>query len=429
MAHEVKKSSGLFFYIFAVICIFCYIYQFNLEFLGLPVINSSVQVSWALMFLYAIIVSFSKKRIINLKGVKTYGRWKKHVAYFIVLFAYSLFLLVAVGWGKGTNISLEIIKIFIYGIIMFWVWSVMFDSIDVFLNVLLIASIIQAFIIIYCLIDPAFAFVLDQTVNLDPNATEHETSVLREGYAGGIGCISSYGLIRYTLTGLFPCTYFCIKKKGVFYLVLFVIMAFCASMVARTGLLFDAIFAIYIIIKRLRSSSLVSIVSLIVVSIIGIFAIRTFFYSSQYNDFVEERFYRYESLMDDKGSVFFDSYFHGTKTQYPPINSDTFLGVGVTSGTSANGYKVNVDGGPIRQYSAIGIVGCLLFYFFVMRNQAKTISLLRIKNNRHLLWLLFLILFISEWKETTYMALWPLMFFFFVSYLLQVEESRNQVKV
>ena len=101
------------------------------------------------------------------------------------------------------------------------------------------------------------------------------------------------------------------------------------------------------------------------------------------------------------------------------------MGVGVTSGISANGYRVNVDGGPLRQYSAIGILGCILFYFFVMRNQVKTISLLRNKNNRHILWLLFLCLFISEWKEVTYMALWPLMFFFFISYLLQVEEIRN----
>lgn len=426
MTNVPKKSSSISFYIFAVICLFCYIYQFNLDFLKLPFFNSSVQVSWVLMLIYAIVISSLRNTHFNIKGFRTYSRWKKHVKYFVILFLYSLFLIIVIGWGDGTNIILEVIKIFIYGILMFWIWREMFGSIDEFLKILLIVSIIQTLVVFYCLYDSTFAFILDQTVNFNPTATHHVVTDLREGYAGGIGCISSHGLIKYALTGLFPCTYFCIKKKGILYLILFIIMAFCAAMIARTGLIFDAIFAIFIIIKRLRSSNLVSVVSLLVVVTVGIFALKSLFSSSTNEDFIEERFYRYEHLKDNRRDSFFELYFHGPDTKYPPINQNTILGVGVTSGTSANGYEVNVDGGPMRQYSAIGLLGCILFYFFVMFNQAKTIALLHNKDSRHLLCLLFLCLFISEWKEITYMALWPLMLFFFISYLLQIEEGRNE---
>ena len=425
MTQVVKKINSIFFYFFAVISLFCYIYQFNLMFLGLPVINSSVQVGWLLMVFYSIFVLIVERKSLNLKLFKTFGRWKKHVKYFIVLFVYSLFLILIVGWGDGTNISLEIIKIFIYGVLMFWIWSLMFDSIDEFMGVLLVTGIIQTIIIYYCIFDPMFAFILDETVNSNPALEHHDIMEMREGYAGGIGCISSFGLIKYTLTGLFPCTYFCVKKQSVLYLIIFIIMAFCASMIARTGLICDFICVSYIILKRFKGFKTGSIITLCIVVLFGVWAVYYLFTSSKYDDFIEERFYRYEQLTDDSRQSFVEAYFHGQNTKYPPINTDTFLGVGITSGQSANGYYVNVDGGPMRQYSAIGILGCLLFYFLIMRNQVKTIKLLHNKNNRHLLWLLFLFLIIGELKETTYMALWPLLFFFFVSYLLEVEENRN----
>lgn len=425
---EKKTKSSLLFYVFATICMFFYIYQANLTFLGLPIITSSVQLSWGVMALYALIVTVigsNSKQKMSLKSYSTYRRWKKHVRCFLFLFIYALLLLVIVGYGKGDNISEAVLKIFIYGISMFWIWSKMFNSIDEFMKVLLYTGILQAIVIFYCLINPYFVLLIDATLNYSPEALSNNMSIseIRELYAGGIGCITSSGLIKYTLTCLIPCTYFCVKNESWFYLLLFLPLAFCATMLARTGLIFVIILVLFIVFKRFHGQSAIQ---LSVISVIALFLIVFLFSSQKYSRFVEERFFRYESLKEGGSQGFFNAYFYGDNALYPPINADTFWGVGVTSGKSANGYEVNVDGGPMRLYSAIGIIGCLLFYFLVISNQVKTIRLIMNKNNRHLLWLLFVCLIISEWKEVTFMAFWPLPFFFYLCFLFQCEDCKSQ---
>ncbi len=425
---EKKTNSTLFFYVFATTCMFFYIYQANLTFLGLPVITSSVQLSWGIMALYALIVSVignNSRRKPSMKSYSTYRKWNKHVRYFLFLFIYALLLLLIVGYGKGDNISEAVVKIFIYGISMFWIWKKMFVNLEVFLKVLLYTGVIQTIVVFYCLINPSFALILDATLNYSPDALSNNMSIteIRELYAGGIGCITSSGLIKYTLTGLIPCTYFCIKKEGWLYLLLFLPLAFCATMLARTGLIFVFILALFIVVKRFHGKSSIQ---LSVISIIALFLLISLFSSQKYSGFVEERFFRYESLKDDGGKGFFESYFYGDNALYPPINADTFWGIGVTSGKSANGYEVNVDGGPMRLYSAIGVLGSLLFYLFVISNQTKTIKLIINKNNRHLLWLLLVCMIIAEWKEVTYMAFWPVPLFFYLCFLFQLEDCKSQ---
>ena len=424
---EAKKDNmhSVFFYIFTVCCMFFYIYQSNLTFLGLPFITSSVQLSWILMVLYAFFILLSKKeQPLFFNGFHIYAKWKKHVLYYLMLFVYSLFLLLLVGRGEGMNLSEEVFKIFIYGISMFWIWRKMFGNIEVFMRVLLFTGILQTIVIFYCLINPYFVLLIDATLNFSPEALSNNMSIseTRELYAGGIGCITSSGLIKYTLTCLIPCTYFCVKKEGWFYLLLFLPLAFCATMLARTGLIFVIILALFIVLKRFHGQSAIQ---LSVISVIALFLIVSLFSSQKYSRFVEERFFRYESLKEGGGQGFFNSYFYGVNAHYPPINAETFWGVGVTSGKSANGYEVNVDGGPMRLYSAIGILGCLFFYFLFLSNQVKSIRLIINKDNRQLLWLLLVCLIISEWKEVTFLAFWPLPLFFYIAYLFKVDEMRK----
>lgn len=407
---------------------FFYIYQANFTFLSLPFVSSSVQLSWLLMVLYVFFTLFTNKKTIAKSNAITFKYWKRNVYVFLGLFAYSVFLLLIVGRGDGSNIFEEVIKYFMYGIPMFWIWARLFGNMDCFMKVLLLTGIIQTFFILYCLINPTFALILDATVNYNPTIDDfsrHTMAAMREDYAGGLGCITSSGLVKYTLTGLIPCVYFCVNKEGSFYLLLFLIMAFCAAMLARTGLLYDIILALFVLLKRFQGQSMGPVIIISVLAIIFLFVLFT---SSEYSRFVDDRFFRYESLKEGGTQGFFESYFYGANAHYPPINSDTFWGVGVTSGTSANGYEVNVDGGPMRQYSAIGILGCLIFYFLVLFNQIKTIRIFKQRNDRHFLWLLLFCMIIGEWKEVTFMAFWPIPLFFFVSFLLERKEKQNTIQ-
>lgn len=422
---SLKKNFNFLHHTIAAFGIFFYVYQCNLTFLGLPFFNSSIQVSWFLFLIYSLIRNNqSKVSLASIKKLRTYKGWKRHFTYMFVLFVYSLILLIAIGHGDGSHIFDILFKIFIYGISIFWFWLFIFDDIEQFIRILLITGIIQTVVVLYCLYDPSITILLDATLNAPYDDSIYQvTSEMRTLYAGGIGCITSSGVVKYALTGLFPCAYYCIKK-GRRYFLLFVVMAFTASMIARTGLLYDVVIASFIVLKCVKGkqATLLAIILLLIA-----YSCSVIFNSGKYARFFNERFYRYEDLKNDKGNGFFEAYFYGVNAHYPPINAETILGVGVMDGKSANGYLVNVDGGPMRTYSAIGIIGCLLFYFLVIRNQIRTAQSVSNKDSRHLLLLLLVCMIVGEWKEVTYFAFWPFVHYFFTAYLIEVEEKNKEL--
>lgn len=411
--------SNIFTNIFNVVCVFFYIYQCNLLFLGLPFVYSSVQLSWGLMLIMAIITRSKKHHVF--KDNTEYSVWKTHVRYLLILLLYSIFLLLNIGHGDGTHIIDTLTKIILYGVSTYWIWSIFFEDIEDFMRVLLTTGVIQTIIIIICLVNPPLTVILDSTLNYNPDLySSHIASDLRELYAGGIGCITSSGLVKYVLTGMLPCVYFCVKTQKNIYFKLFFVMSFCAAILARTGLLLDIIMLVFIFYRNFRLRNLFYIGFVLVVSLWIISSIAG---SGLIDNFID----RYEDAKSDNGMGFFEAYFYGPKALYPPLQVDTFWGVGITAGRSANGYDVNVDGGPMRQYCAIGILGCVLFYYFIIKNQIRAIKLIKNQLNKQILWLYLVCLFVCEWKEVTYMGTWPLMLFLFIALLIKKEENLSNV--
>jgi hypothetical protein len=134
--------------------------------------------------------------------------------------------------------------------------------------------------------------------------------------------------------------------------------------------------------------------------------------------FWQERFYRYENLRENgfRGD-FFDGYIGAESTRYPKLGLDTFWGTGMMSGKSGRGDVVNVDGGPLRVYSAIGLLMTIVVYLMLIRILFLISKGLYKRNGQYLLYTFAVLILIGDFKEPTLLSIWPMTLFFTVAYL------------
>jgi hypothetical protein len=139
------------------------------------------------------------------------------------------------------------LNIVLFGIPVYWAHKRIYSKLDDFMSVLLYATIIQTFFIILCLYDTNFAALMDLTFNYVEDGN-NRIERLREGYAGGIGCIAAPGAILYSL-GVLACSYLFVKRKKWYFFLLLSVFLLISSMIARTGLLIDMVCVLYILIQ------------------------------------------------------------------------------------------------------------------------------------------------------------------------------------
>ena len=334
---------------------------------------------------------------------------KNHnVPLWIILLVYSFLLIALYGMGNGLNISTQLINIFLFGFTALWAWNRIFDSFDDIMRTLLYVGILQAFFICLCLAIPSFSSMLDITLNATEERDFFEMQMRRDYYAGGVGCIAAPGMIRYSVSMVAAVYVYC-KRKNLLNLALYIYLGIVGTMIARTGLVMFAVSLVFLLImatknKRFISTSLLLILfSILLVNMVD---------TGKYDSFISERFKRYISLSEDRGEEFFTEYFSGENTMIPPLNSGTFWGGGLLSGTSGNGYTVHVDGGFLRLYAAIGVLGVMAFYFFNIKYMYKASSNIKERNVKLTCLLFLLILLIGETKENVLIMGWSVSLYY-----------------
>lgn len=410
--------------VFYTLLLFSFIYQYDLTFFGLPSTFHSVRVSSCVIILLALIsrciykkqnYGFEKK--IN-KNIKAYF-------YFIIfLFLYSLLLLIVVGVGQGNYIYENLLNILLFSIPVALSLRILIKDINELCKVLFFTGILQSMIIVLCTFNDNFALLIDTIFNR--NFFEF-TREYRHAYAGGIGCITSTGVVRFS-TCLFASAYLFLSSRKNVYLLFFLILSIVACMIARTGFIFFIIGMYVIMSSYFSAKSIIKIIlSLISCSVIILLAISQFI---SIDELIQLRFNRFISLNETglrKG--FFDGYFYGEDTYLPPLNLDTILGTGLLSGLSADGYKVHVDGGPLRIYSAIGLPMCLFSYFFVLNIMFRLLKICKGSVNRKMLGMFFIFILVSDFKEISLFSVWPMCLYFTISYFIISKESINNESI
>lgn len=100
-------------------------------------------------------------------------------------------------------------------------------------------------------------------------------------------------------------------------------------------------------------------------------------------------------------SEFFDGYFYGGDTKVPAISFDTLIGIGITSGTSASGIEINVDGGFARTYASLGIIVAFFYYLTLFSQLYKIIKITKNQILKTTITFFIAIIIIGEFKEFT----------------------------
>ena len=411
---------GFLFFICSTILMFFYIYQCNFAFIGIPSQLHSSRLACIFFIIWAVIKGNNKNAIYDKYVVRNL---KRNIIFFVILLAYSFFLITLYGMGDGVNIATQLINIFLFGFTALWAWNRIFASFDDIMRTLLYVGIMQATFICLCLVFPLFTSLLDTTLNASVEGESYRMQIRRSNYAGGIGCIAAPGLIRYSVS-LVAAVYSYCKRKNPFNLIIYIFLGVVGTMIARTGLIMFAVSLVFLLIIAAKNKKIISTsITLIFIGILLINLVDT----GKYDTFISERFKRYISLKENKGEEFFTDYFSGENTTIPPLNSDTFWGGGVISGTSGNGYTVRVDGGFLRLYGAIGILGVLSFYFFNIKYMYKATSNIKDRNGKWTCLLFLLILLIGETKENVLIMGWSISLYY-ACLLCAYKSQRNRIE-
>lgn len=406
-----KKTMSLLALIFYSIVTFFYIYQVSFSFLGVPAALHSRRIAAVILIFCGIVA--------NTKSYKTKlpnGLYKKNLQKYIYLCVFitvfSFIQLRTIGKIEGVHLFDAMLNIALFGLPVFWAFTKVYSSLDDLMHVLIIITAIQTVIIVLCLSSDSFATLMDITFNYSEK--DEGNGFLRSSYAGGIGCIAAPGAILYSL-GLFASSYLYVSKRKGFYLLLFSIYAIVSTMIARTGLLFDIICVLYIL-KEGRSFK--KALAFIIPGMVLLILVFGFISSNSKAGFLDDRYKRYLSLKEEGlREGFLESYFRDDETYYPSLSVETLFGTGMLYGKSGRGDIVHVDGGPLRIYSAIGIVLAIIVYLIIINILLNTSRLIYKEKKQHYLLAFSFILLVADFKEPTFFTVWPLPVFFTMAYL------------
>ena len=391
--------------------------MFSLSTFGLPYELHSQRVSAVCIFLYGLYCCSKNKK--SLFRVKSSRDFVQYTIMCIMLLLYSFILLAIVGKKEGDHMFETMANICLFTLPVTWGLVNIFDNIEEFMKTLVIVGLIQSVIICYCLVDESFAFMLDVSFN-DVGGSDY-SSGHRSGYAGGLGCITAPGVIKYS-TGLLAVCYLYNKTRKSYLLVIFLLFSILSSMIARTGLLIDVVCLAYIIKTSAKTKQMIGFIIPIVFLSLLVYSLVS---SGNYDDFIAERYRRMADLNEGGVDSFFGGYFSGS---FPDLSFRSFcLGVGMVSGISGTGDIVHVDGGPLRIYSAIGFIFTVCVYLFFIKIMCKNIFKQRCLDDKLFMLTVLFVYFIAEFKEFTFFTIWAMSIYFCIVLLINRTNKSNVV--
>lgn len=401
------------------ILFFFYFYKANFVFLGVPGALHSIRI---VAFIYFIIFLLGKQYVFD-KRTYMAKSFKNVITLNLIIFVYCFLIILAIGSGKGRNITDDIINQIIFGFLMIYPLFSYFKTLDHFMNILLVVHILQSIVVWLCVLNPSISLLLDYTVNASELSDWYMER--RSEYAGGIGCITSSGAIKFAF-GLLACVYKYYMKPSVKYLALFVFFSVTICLIARTGLILCLIALIFLLIGSKRQNAFVKGTIAVLVIVGGLLIIPEVI--DRNSKFYYDNFRRFDRFEEKNGlqSWVTDAYLSGDATVIPPLTTETMWGTTITSGTSGNGITVNVDGGYIRSYVALGLPLAIFFYLFVFWNCFK-VAFKSKDVTRRILLLCTIFLIIGEFKEPFIFTITPWTMFYLIAFLSTSKLNKNTI--
>ena len=372
-----------------IILTFFIIFSINLP--GLPSFLTSTRISSVLFLLWT---SIYNNGIIKYDNTPVSYYFHNILKLYFWLFCYSIILLFINGRGSGLTSAAFYIDVVITWSILWISYHNCLNSKEKILDILVWVALLQSIIIVMCIINPEIRSFINNTFNGLSfwNINRNVDEMYKLGYSFGIGCMTSTGSLQLAIGQIASLAKINQNKTNNFIdIFCFILISIASILVSRTGLFLTLMFLGFNhkILKLKWYKYLV--LALIVFSAI---------YISNFDakEFSEQRLNRYIYLFNNGlYESYFYSYFNSIDTYIPELSAETILGTGILSGISGNGTKVNVDGGYLRLYVAVGLVCSIIMYMLILR------YILKIKkyiiNNKMIVYICILTLYLGEIKE------------------------------
>lgn len=343
----------------------------------------------------------------------------------LVLLIYELFVLFFNDVGTGQNLIGFIVNYLIFVPLTVLAFSSIYDDVENLLRDLVIITLIQAFIMLICMMNSDFAAIIDNVFNkgIIINANRDYEVMRKQGYNGGIACITSTGSLKMGL-GIIGCCYGMIKQKNMlFYYISLIVITVSSLTASRTAIVITGVLLFMTVLYFVKNHN-IGFVRFILISLL-ILVICIFVILPRVSNYLPKIFSRVYELME-KGirAGFLDGYIAADSSSVPSLSLHMLLGTGIVSGYAGNGEFINVDGNIRRLYSAIGLPMSIVFYFVVIVSMLNCLKHVSDKKVKFAGSLFFLILLIGEFKEPFFYSLYFIeLFYVFVILAIKKDEG------
>lgn len=416
-----KKKNDILPFFWKTLLLFMFIYK-NTPLNKMTFVTSE-RVATILLFLTAL---FENSWRVLPVGRKMCNKiWKSEIVFQFFLLAYSLILILFIGTGKGSTLTEEIINFLVVSTIALYSMQVVIHSVEELMKILLIITVLQSIIVIAGLVSPSVGTVIDGLSINQTHVYWTYTYYRSMGYPGGLACVAAKGSLQMSLGCVASYYFICNKKHVLKYWFLFGLIAVAMTAVARTGLILSLLVFFLIVIEKLGHQKSRYCLLVLTGVVLGVAFVVILMGGKQ---FLAERLGASFARVNDlfaRGiyNSFLRYYVYSPSTTIPPVTWKTIVGTNILSGTSGNGVTVNVDGGFLRMYAALGIPLTMVFYVFQVLIMIKAKNLVKGKVLKRICLIFIFIMFLGEFKEFYFYLRYLIVIFFAFVYLSETEES------
>ena len=329
-----------------------------------------------------------------------------NVLFCVFMCVLSIYTFLTISLHGVNNLSIEgNVGLNILSIPMQMLWFFVFPLIVVcifrdgreFLKIQLLILLIQSIVAILSRMNYSFRMFIYTNFSLDDGRMlEGVSTGVRVPIIGSIGASASVVLS----IGCLICLYFIVTtdlKHSKKYYIFYAIICLAQMFVGRTGLYFSIFFFALFMIYSLNKKGVLLIRA---IGIVFFMLLLVFFYLEFVPDTqLKRRTINWVGEILIRNSDTPSAIETILSMNIPPLTLETFFGTGIVNGMTESGVIINSDIGYMQTYASIGFLGAIIYYcvvYIYMLYERKCVKETVI---RTFLLMLFVFIFIIEFKE------------------------------
>ena len=399
-----------------------FLYQFLMIFGFISNISFGFITTRRLVILVALfIIIFNWKRVIELSSLIKPSMRKSGTLLLVCLLITFFHAVTVVQSPMNQYFGPRDIVTLVMGILVMGLWSaVEIKSFEKFAIIIVVFVLLQSLFTYISAVNQPFRIYVAEHF-MDESYVNRSQQVIygMGGRAAGIGLAWSMG----SLVLAYGCLILIALRMrsrinpflfGLFY----AIILGATALMGRTGMLVEVVLLLF---YGLYGGQLKNMFFLVFIAVIGLIILNQVL--SRYDELMAEvtREWMFQFMDSDKVGDINEQVSGGG---LPPFSSDFIFGTGIILG-KYNGLTFDADSGYVRSYTSIGIIGMFCYYVGLLLLLIGPIKKTITRNQRMLMWVGIIILFLVEYKEPYIgMTIYP--WILFTMALLLYRDSKKE---